>query len=71
MLGLKGGQQEAIWKVVSILYSKGIPEEVRPRDLRRKVEAAQKAEAKARGDKEPPKHPSPDSYERFLRAYRE
>jgi hypothetical protein len=69
MLGLKGKQQEAIWRVASELYSKGIPEEVRPRDLRRKVEASQKV--KTRGDKDPPEHPSPDSYERFLRAYRE
>jgi hypothetical protein len=71
MLRLKGKQQQAIWKVMSKLYSKGIPEEVRAKDLRRKVEASQKAEAKATGNKEPPKHPSPDSYERFLRAYRE
>jgi hypothetical protein len=72
MLGLKGWQQEAIWTVVSEHYNKRIPEpeELHAADLCRQVEKARTAKAAAKGDKPPQKHPSPDTCERFVAAYR-
>jgi hypothetical protein len=69
MLGIKGWQQEPIWKAASELYNKGMPENLRAAHLCREIEKWRNTKARERGDKVPQKHPSEDSCGRFLKAY--